>query len=353
MSYDDLRGLANPQNEKFNGTLNIENENSNDLIEMLNTMILIRKVEEKISYWIETGKTKCPCHLAIGQEAVAVGIARNLHKSDRLFGTHRSHSQFLALGGSADTLLAEILGKKTGCSGGLGGSMHLIDEEVGFGGSVPIVGGTIPIAVGAGISFKLLNTKPYPIGVCFFGDGAVEEGCFHESMNFAANFKLPVLFVCENNLFSSHLHIDLRQPSNSVQRFAEAHRMSSVRIDGNDVIETKRQTADLIETIRNGEGPGFVEAITYRWKGHVGHRDDIDVGVARGKELMHWMKRDPIRRLSDTLIDSGSLTTQALEEIQNQVQEKVEKSARFAEDSDYPDPSVLMSAVYKNGKHYV
>jgi pyruvate dehydrogenase E1 component alpha subunit len=193
--------------------------------------------------------------------------------------------------------MAEVQGKQTGASRGMGGSMHLIDRERGLYGTVPIVGGTIPIAVGAALAAK--KDGKGAVAVSFFGDGATEEGVFHESVNLAAVLGLPVLFLCENNLFSSHLHIDARQPSDSVARFAEANRVPWQLVDGNDIVGCTNAVAEAVEPMRSGGGPRFIEAVTYRWRGHVGPREDEDVGVRRGEDLPLWKKRDPIRRLAD------------------------------------------------------
>ena len=192
----------------------------------LKCMLLIRFAEEKISEKILEGTIKCPCHLGIGQEAIAVGLSAFLRKTDSVFGAHRSHSHFLALNNDVFSLFAETLGRVDGCSKGMGGSMHLIDKKNGFYGSVPIVGATIPIAVGAGFAHKL--DKCNNISVSYLGDGATEEGVFHESLNLAKVNQLPVLFVCENNLFASHMHILERQPAYSTLRFANANEIPSL-----------------------------------------------------------------------------------------------------------------------------
>ena len=246
-------------------------------------MLRIRLTEEKIGEGVADGTIKCPCHLAIGQEAAALGVALHLRKTDRAFGAHRSHAHFLAMGGSLHGLFAEVLGKDTGVSRGMGGSMHLLAREDGFFGSVPIVGATIPIAVGAGLAAKMDGTGD--IAVSFFGDGATEEGAFHESMNLARVLDAPVLFACENNMYSSHLHIDLRQPSNSVARYATAHGVPSIVVDGNDVVAVARAVGEALVTMRAGGGPFMIECVTYRWRGHVGHREDEDVGVLRKHDL--------------------------------------------------------------------
>ena len=268
----------------FHAPLALDESDVADAAMALRTMLRIRRAEERIADNVATGVIRCPCHLAIGQEAAAVGVARQLRTTDRAFGAHRSHAHFLAMGGSLEGLFAEVLGRDTGVSRGMGGSMHIRAQEVGFYGSVPIVGATIPIAVGAGLAAKM--DRKGDVAVAFFGDGATEEGSFHESMNMAAVMGLPVLFVCENNLFASHLHISLRQPRDRIARFAEAHGVDSATVDGNDVVAVRRALEAPMRTWRAGRGgPFFLEAVTYRWRGHVGHREDLDVGVSRKDDL--------------------------------------------------------------------
>ncbi len=228
-----------------------------------------------------------------------MGVAQHVREGDRVFGAHRSHGHFLALGAPVESLLAEVLGKESGCSRGMGGSMHLRDVEHHFWGSVPIVGATIPIAVGAALAAQM--DEGDAIAVSFFGDGATEEGVFHEAMNLAAVKKLPVVFVCENNLFSSHLHVSLRQPADSTCRYAEAHCVPWRRVDGNDVVTVTRVMEEAADHARAGKGPFYIEAVTYRWRGHVGPQEDLDVGVKRKDDLALWKKRDPIARLAAAL----------------------------------------------------
>ncbi len=276
-----LGALADP--DALHSPIDITGQEPALLTAFLKKMILIRAAEEKIGDNVANGTIRCPCHLAIGQEAVPAGVSQACRKGDRSFGAHRSHGHFLALGGSVHALLAEVLGKDTGASRGMGGSMHLLDVEHGLYGTVPIVGATIPIAVGAALAAKM--ERGGAIAISYFGDGATEEGGFHESMNLASALNVPVLFVSENNLFSSHLHIDLRQPADSVSRYAEAHRIPWARVDGNDVVAVHRAASSFAAEMRAGGGPRFIEAITYRWRGHVGPRDDEDVGVKRKDDL--------------------------------------------------------------------
>lgn len=317
------------------------------LHEALRRMIIIRAAEELIGDKVTEGKVRCPCHLAIGQEAGAVGVARHLGPSDRVFGAHRSHAHYLALGGSLYRLMAEVQGKTTGASRGIGGSMHLIDLAHGLYGTVPIVAATIPIAVGAALAAKL--DRGGAVAVSFFGDGATEEGVFHESLNLAATLHLPVLFVCENNFFSSHLHITLRQPADSVARYAEAHRIPWCRVDGNDVVAVAEAAGDALEPLRRGEGPWFLELVTYRWRGHVGPREDDDVGVKRKDDLASWKLRDPIRRLADALMDAGLLPEAALEASWATARAEVAQAWSQAARDPYPPPEALLASVLGTG----
>ncbi len=338
-----LGDLANPLN--YREPLVISSENREKLVQQLEKMILLRTVEENIAELVREGIVKCPCHLAVGQEAIAVGIAQHLLPEDRAFGNHRSHNHYIAMGGDIDGLFAEIYGKKTGCSKGMGGSMHIYDAAVGFHGAVPIVAGTIPIAVGAALSAKLSGSKA--IGVAFFGDGACEEGVVHEALNFASIMKLPMLFVVENNLFSSHMDICLRQPSDATARFAQAHQVDYKVVDGNDVTAVDKAASELISQARAGKGPGFLEAVTYRWLGHVGGNADIDVGVRRSQEeLESWRQRDPIERLFKALEDQKLYTYQQFVAVQKETDGLIKKSIQKAEQAPWPEPEDLYKYVY-------
>jgi len=341
-----LGPLADPQ--KCTDPINIKGEDPDWLLSSLERMLLIRKAEEKIADMVTAGKIICPCHLAIGQEAVAVGVAKHLRPSDRGFGTHRSHSHFLACGAPVEELMAEVLGKVTGCSKGMGGSMHLYAEKFGFKGSVPIVAGTVSMAVGAGLAAHLDGGDDMDVGVAYFGDGAIEEGTVHESFNLASNFKWPVLFVVENNLFSSHLHINLRQPADRVARFSEAHKLHTEVVDGNDIVAVANATERLLKKARKGEGPGCLEAITYRHRGHVGPREDNDVGLKRQEDLTQWKKRDPILRLKVALKNANLLNSSAEKEIEKKVSERIERAWDLAEKAPYPDKSALLDLVYSS-----
>lgn len=345
---DTLGHLADPK--QFTGPIDISGIETSLLLRQLRDMLVIRFAEEKIAEQVIAKKIVCPAHLAIGQEAVAVGVAAHLRRSDRAFGTHRSHSHFLAMGGDPFELFAETLGRVGGCSKGMGGSMHLFGGDCGFVGSVPIVGATISLAVGAALAAKMdggaETTQGLDVGVAFFGDGAVEEGTVHESMNMASHFKLPMLFVVENNLFSSHLHINLRQPTDATARFADAHQMFVEVVDGNDVVAVARATERLLARSRKGEGAGFLEGVTYRWRGHVGPSEDVDVGLKRVDDLLAWKQRDPVRRLFESLRNSGAMSEDAFVKLQKDIRAEMDEAWDRAERSPWPEKNQLLDVVY-------
>ena len=336
-----LGPLADP--EELGGPLELPEGDRTWLTSALQTMILIRAAEETLGDMVSAGHIRCPTHLAIGQEAPAVALAPLLRRGDRVFGMHRSHAFYLALGGDLRGLMAEIQGRVTGVSRGMGGSMHLMAREHGLYATVPILGTTIPITVGAAWAAKLDGEGA--VAVASFGDGATEEGVFHESMNLAANFKLPVLFLCENNFFSSHMHISLRQPSDTVARYAEAHRVPWDLVDGNDVVALRRVLGAALARMRAEGGPHFVEAVTYRWRGHVGPKEDEDVGVRRKEDLGKWKRRDPIRRLADALSAARSLRREELETMWSDARASVEAAWDQATGDPYPPAEQLLDCV--------
>jgi len=330
----------------FTAPIDIKSSKPDVLIQALKDMVHIRLVEEVIADMVEAKEVMCPAHLAIGQEAVAVGVAAYLRKSDRAFGGHRSHSHYLAMGGDTRKLFAEVLGKYTGCSHGFGGSMHLFAQEVGFYGSVPIVAGTVPIAVGAAMAAKFDGKGD--VAVAFFGDGACEEGVFHECLNMAASMQLPVIFVIENNLFSSHLDIHLRQPTDRIARFADAACMANATVDGNDVVAVMRASEKLIGAARADNKPALLEAITYRWRGHVGHREDQDVGLRRApEELAAWKLRDPVKRLLDALVSANAYSVKDYETFVASKRKELNAIREAVKSDPWPAANLLTDIVYE------
>lgn len=325
--------------------LRIDGHDATALRANLRTMLLIRKAEQHLAEQRREGLIGGPVHLGVGQEAIAVGVSASLGATDRVFGAHRSHSHLLAVGSSLHGLFAEVLGKDTGLSRGMGGSMHLWDQPRGFYGSVPIVAGTVPLAVGAAMAARMQGTAD--VAVAYFGDGAMEEGVVHESLNLARITQAPVLFVCENNLFASHMHISLRQPKASAARFAAANDMPYRVVDGNDVVAVARAAQELVTAARQGHGPGFLEAVTFRWYGHVDWREDIDVGVHRSvDELAIWRARDPIKRLREAMIAMNQWSEDQEAELNVELDDQVNQAWGRAMNGPYPESAALLEHVY-------
>lgn len=315
------------------------------LVELYRTMRRIRRFEEEMAACVEAGEIGGPTHLYIGQEAIATGVCAALDRTDLIFGGHRSHGHYLAKGGSMRALAAEIFGKVTGCAGGRGGSMHLVATEVGLLGTSALVGG----GMGAGVGVALANTLAgrQAISAIFFGDGAVEEGVFSETLNFAALKKLPVLYVCENNLYSSHMPLTTRQPRGEIWRHAEPYGIPGVRLDGNDVIAVYEAANAAVSRARAGEGPTLLECMTYRWRGHVGPGWDIDKGLRTQAEVDGWMRKDPVGKYGVRLIEDRLVTAGDRDAIDADVDREVADSVAFARSGAYPDPSTLLENVYR------
>lgn len=324
---DQLGKLYNPK--YFVNPININGQTKKRLLKYLTLMLEIRIIEEEIADLIRMGKVKAPCHLCIGQEAISVGMLANASKNDLVFGNHRSHGHYIAVGGNIKKLFLEILGHPEGCSKGMGGSMHLVDIKSGFIGSAPIVSGTIPLALGAALNSSLKNKKK--ITYVFFGDGACEEGVVHECFNLAKLYKLPIVFIIENNLFSSHLDLNFRQPSNKMSRFGDANLIKNFTVDGNDVVKISNIINTQSKFLKSGQGPILIECITYRWLGHVGPNQDIDVGLLRNKKsLNNWKKRDPINRLYLSMLNKKLITNNQFNLLEKKIKDKIKKISKFS-----------------------
>ena len=340
---NELKELSDPQ--KYHGPISLNDQDIVSLKKMLKSMTLIRKAEQQLAFGRKNDLIGGPVHLGAGQEAIAVGISQSLQKTDYIFGAHRSHSHVLALNPDIHKLFAEILGKETGFSKGMGGSMHLWDQPSGFYGSVPIVSGTVPLAVGAAMAAKMKKTND--IGCVYIGDGSAEEGVVHESLNLARILKSPVLFVIENNLFASHMHISLRQPSNMISRFAIANDIPYKLVDGNDVVAVAEATRELTKEIRMGKGPRLIELVTYRWYGHVDWREDVDVGVDRSlDDIENWKARDPILRLSNSMKANEIWDQEQEEQLNKELDVKIKFAWDKAIDDPYPDKNAILDYVY-------
>ncbi len=310
------------------------------------TMLRIRKFEERVAELLQhESEIVCPVHLYTGQEAIAAGVCANLQKDDYVFSTHRSHGHYLAKGGDIKALMAELYGRATGCSKGRGGSMHLASPDIGLPGSSAIVAGTIPLAVGAALASSIQEKDT--VSVAFFGDGAVNEGVWYESLNFASLRKLPVVFVCENNLYSTHLPISACLANTNIYKKAEAFNMPGIRIDGNDVVEVYKVAERAIGDARSGKGPALIECMTYRWRGHVGPSYDLDKGLRNKEELDYWMGRCPIKALEGLLLNQGVISESEKSQICQGIEEEIEEAIAFTRESPYPEETELLKDVFK------
>jgi pyruvate/2-oxoglutarate/acetoin dehydrogenase E1 component/TPP-dependent pyruvate/acetoin dehydrogenase alpha subunit len=301
----------------------------------------IRRVEEEIAKIYPSDKIKSPIHLSIGQEAVSVGVCEALLPEDIVFGTYRGHALYLAKGGDLKKMIAELYGKATGCAKGKGGSMHLIDVDAGVMGTSAVVGTTIPLAVGYAYALKQQGKKA--VVASFFGDGAVEEGVFHESLNFAALKRLPIIFICENNLYAIHTHQRQRQPLANICDRARIYGIPAERIENNDVLVLHEQVSAAVKSLRNGEsGPFFFECMTYRWKEHVGPSEDFHLGYRLEQEAQPWIENDPVRRLAT------KVAQERRSQIEAEVEAEIQQAFEFAEHSPFPDAPELFTDVFKD-----
>ena len=304
----------------------------------------LRMVEDQISKKYSEQEIRCPVHLSVGQEAIAVGICQNLSLKDQVYSTHRCHSHYLAKGGNLKSMICEIYGKQSGCCGGRGGSMHLMDVSVGMMLSLPIVASVIPIAVGAAMSHKMKKKKD--IVVVFFGDAAVEEGVFHESANFASLHDLPILFVCENNRYSCFTEINKRQPSEDLIRLAKCHEIESLKINGNNVIEVLNQSKQIIDKVKKFSKPFFLQLDTYRFVEHCGPNNDDYLKYRDDKEVTEWIKNDPIEIFLNYLEKKNQYNEKKIEEIKRKINIEINEAFKFAQKDKFPKPSSLKKYVY-------
>jgi pyruvate dehydrogenase E1 component alpha subunit len=311
------------------------------LVALLGQMERIRAFEEMAEQLYMRGLIHGTMHLSIGQEASAVGAVAALEPSDFILSTHRGHGHCIAKGADLNLMMAEFLGKETGYCRGRGGSMHIADVAGGNLGANGIVAGGLPIAAGVGLSLKL-QRRP-EVCLAFFGDGAANEGAFHEALNCAAIWKLPVIWVCENNQYAMSMAVQRAFPIPTISVRAVAYGMPGVTVDGNDLIAVYGAVAEAVARARAGDGPTLVECMTYRWRGH--SRSDRNLYRTQ-EEIESWKQRDPIARLRDRLIASGVLDAAAADGLRQQAQEAVAAAVAFAEASPEPDPDQLEEGVY-------
>ena len=315
-----------------------------NLVSLFHHMLRIRMVEEALAAKYSSEEMRCPLHLCIGQEAIAVGVTSVLDPTDIVFSNHRAHGHYLAKGGSLGEMVAEIFGRENGCCGGRGGSMHLIDKSVGFMGSTPIVGGTVPLAVGA--AFKFWISGESKVAIIFFGDGCFEEGVVHESLNFAALHKLPIIFICENNNFSVYTPLSDRQPKRPIHSIASAHGLHAEYGDGNDVLTVVEKTRRAVHRARSGDGPSFLEFSTYRWREHCGPSFDDNLNYRSNLEIEAGLAQCPIERFEAycSLNVPGFELTQ--KEISESIRDELDTAFEFARAGRIPTLSSAFGKIY-------
>ena len=303
-----------------------------ELVSLFRSMWRIRLIEETLAKRYAEQEMRCPMHLCIGQEAIASGVCAALNPDDVVFSNHRAHGHYLAKGGDLKAMVAELYGRSTGCCGGRGGSMHLIDQRAGFLGATPIVGGTVPVAVGAAWAARLKGEKK--VGVAFFGDGCFEEGVIHESMNFAVLYKLPVLFVCENNNFSVYTPLRERQPARPIHVVAQAHGCGAWHSDGNDVEAVYALAREAVHRARAGEGPSLIEVKLTRYYGHF----EGDAQTYRDMDELKEMRevRDCLKQFRDHTVAAGLLDISQLDDIDGEVERQIEDSVIKAKSDPKP-----------------
>lgn len=314
-------------------------------LRLLRTMHRIRMVEEEIALRYPQGKMRCPTHLSTGQEGVPAAVAECLRADDYAVSTHRGHAHYLAKGGDLRAMIAEIYGKVTGCARGRGGSMHLVDTSVGFMGTSAIVGNSIPIGVGLALAASLKGRDQ--LSCVFLGDGATEEGVYYESLNFAAVRKLPVLFLCENNLYSVYSPLEVRQPpGRSIAAVAAAIGLHTHVGDGNDAFSTWQAMNVAVDAIRGGSGPWLLEFAVYRWREHCGPEYDNHIGYRTPEEFEQWKAREPIAQMRDALgarefdVDAWEAT------VLGELRAEVDAAFEFAESSPFPSPQEAYTGEY-------
>lgn len=298
---------------------------------MYRAMVTIRQFEDTVYYMFLEGKLPGTVHLYQGQEAVAAGVCANLRKEDVIFSTHRADGHAIAKGVSLNACMAELFGRVTGCCKGKGGAMHLGDIDAGMPPAVAIVGGGLPMAAGCGLAFKY--RKQDNVSIAFFGDGAANEGAFHETLNMAAVWKLPVIFVCENNLYGASTHVSKVMKVENVADRASAYGIPGVTVDGNNVFEVYRAAGEAVQRARMGGGPTLLECKTYRRGGH--SRGDSNLYRDK-KEEAEWLAKDPLVLVREKLVTGGIITEEEIKNIEEQVKAEIEKAVKFAEESPFP-----------------
>ncbi len=314
-------------------------------LSLYRTSLLIRLVEETIAEIYSEWEMRCPTHLSTGQEAAAAGACLAVNRTDYAVSGHRSHGHYLAKGGNLKAMMAEIYGKATGCAGGKGGSMHLVDLDAGFLGAAPIVGSTIPIGVGA--AFGSCMKGDDRVTLVFLGDGATETGVFHESLNFAALKNLPVVFVCENNLYSVYSPLGVRQPEGRpITGLAEGHGIEAHVLDGNDAEVVYLASLEAVNKAREGQGPTFLELSTYRWREHCGPNFDNHIGYRTDQEFHSWKEKDPLELHRAQILEDDITVVSELDAMAAELQSDIDAAIEFAKSSPFPSLTEAGTNVY-------
>lgn len=317
------------------------NMTDDEFVQLYRMMFLIRRFEETAAEMYARGKITGFSHLYIGEEAVAVGAISALHERDYVISSYRDHGHCLAKGADPNVVMAELFGRMTGICKGKGGSMHLFDNKLRFLGGYAIVAGGLPIAIGVGMASQYNDDDS--VVTTFFGDGATNAGAFHESLNLASAWKLPVIFICENNFYAIGTSLDRVSPSKELYKRAKAYNIPSERIDGMDVLAVRDATERAIERARGGDGPSFIEAVTYRYRGH-SMSDPDDYRTKREEKI--WKERDPIIKLAKQLRDQAIVSPDELKELQEDVNATVDASIKFADESAWPELDELTKDIY-------
>lgn len=323
----------------------LRKEKTSEVLDLFRRMWLIRAFEEKASLLYAERQIAGLLHLSIGQEAVAVGACSLLHRDDYVFGGHRSHGHAIATGADINKLMAELAGRATGYCSGRGGSMHIVAKETGFMTASGIVGGTIPLALGAAFAAK--ERRKGQLAVVFFGDGAGQAGAFHESLNIASLWQLPVIFVCENNGYAEFTPLSAHTKVERLAQHAETYAIAASTVDGNDFFAVREAVARAIKKCRNDKGPAFLECLTHRMRGHY---EGDPAKYRELSQLAEWKKQDPIARVERALRKTKLATSQELKAIEAETRALVERAANFALSSPWPSPEAVDDAVYAEAK---
>ena len=303
------------------------------LLALYQKLLYIRLVSEAIREDSLNLKLKCPVHFSLGQEAVSAGVGLNLRKDDCVTITYRSHAPYLAKGGGLKEMIAELYNKKGGCVGGIGGSMHLSSPKNNIF-CTAIAGGGVPIAVGMALAFQM--QKKDSIAVTFFGDGAADQGVLHESLNFASLKNLPVIFLCENNLYAVEASVEDTKANTEIYKMAITYNIPAVRIDGNNILDVYQETKKAVEKARQDKGPIFVEALTYRWLEHVGPHYERDLHYRTREEVDMWIEKCPLKNYESYLLGKQLLNETLIMEMKNNINQQIQEAWTYMENSPYP-----------------